>query len=424
MPQHRSSVSSLASIDSLMSSSSSSIPFVDGECELVAPVEGLCHVKARLEARKYKSPSFATGLIRIIASMNISTWRNRAITASDIRVTKVSGALTNAVFFVSCPSTPGTSTLLLRIYGPSSGSLISRPRELEILHILSSEYKIGPLIYGTFDNGRIEQHFDSVALTPADLRNPDISRWIATRMAELHQVNVDDVEGSSPSGHEDSVKKNVKTWLPHAREVLSLPAAQPSSSQAFDIDKFIKQWEKYMQWTSLVEAKEGASPRVLTHNDTQYGNLLRMNPHPHNPLGHRQLIVVDFEYAGPNPAAFDIANHFMEWTADYHGPTPHLLDPARYPTLDQRRNFYKAYITHMNPSISEAEREERMNVLERQVRLWSPASHGMWAVWGLVQAKDTLGSDDGADPEFDYLGYARCRFEGFQRGLKDLGLSD
>lgn len=114
----------------------------------------------------------------------------------------------------------------------------------------------------------------------------------------------------------------------------------------------------------------------------------------------------------------------MEWTANYHGPTPHLLDPARYPTRDQRRNFYKAYITHANPSIPEAEREERMNILERQVRLWSPASHGMWAVWGLVQAKDTLGLDDGGDPEFDYLGYARCRFEGFQRSFKDLGLSD
>ena len=222
--------------------------------------------------------------------MNVPTWRNRAITASDVRVTKASGALTNAVYFVSCPSIPGTTTLLLRVYGPSSGSLISRPRELEILHILSSEYKIGPLIYGTFDNGRVEQHFDSVALTRAGIRDPEISRWIATRMAELHQVDVDEIEGPSPSGHQDSVKKNVETWLPHARDVLSLPAAQPPSSRAFDIDAFAEQWEKYIQWISDVEAKEGASPRVLAHNDAQYGNLLRMNPHPRNPNGHRQVI--------------------------------------------------------------------------------------------------------------------------------------
>ena len=243
-----------------------------------------------LLCRKYKSSSFASNLLRIVTSMGVSTWCNRAISAADVRVTKVSGALTNAVFFVSCPSISGTSTLLLRVYGPSSGSLISRPRELEILHVLSSKYKIGPLIYGTFDNGRIEQHFDSVALTAADLRDPETSRWVAARMAELHQVNVDDVEGPSPSGHEDRVKMNVHTWLPHAREVFSLPATPPSFSRAFNIDSFADRWEKYMCWISLVETREGGSRRVLAHNDAQYGNLLRMNPNPRNPNGHRQVI--------------------------------------------------------------------------------------------------------------------------------------
>ena len=222
--------------------------------------------------------------------MSISTWCNRTITSADIRVNKASGGLTNAVFFVSCPSIPRTSTLLLRIYGPSSGSLISRPHELEVLHVLSSKYKIGPLIYGTFDNGRIEQYFDSVPLTAADLRDPEISRWIAARMAELHQVDIDDVEGPSLPGHEDMLKKNVHTWLPHAREVLSLPAIPSSFSRIFNIDSFVDQWEKYMRHISLVEAGEGASRRVLAHNDAQYGNLLLVNHHSRNPKGHRQVM--------------------------------------------------------------------------------------------------------------------------------------
>lgn len=112
----------------------------------------------------------------------------------------------------------------------------------------------------------------------------------------------------------------------------------------------------------------------------------------------------------------------MEWTANYHGPTPHLLDPALYPTLGQRRNFYESYITHANPSISEAEMEEEMDVLESQVQMWSPASHAVWAIWGIIQARDAL-EDDGGESEFDYLGYALCRLEGFQRALKGLNLS-
>ena len=221
--------------------------------------------------------------------MGISTWCDRAISAADVRVTKVAGALTNAVFFISCPSISGTSTLLLRIYGPASGSLISRPRELQILHILSSKYKIGPLIYGTFDNGRVEQYFDSVTLTAADLRDPETSRWIAAKMAELHQVDVDAVEGPSLMGYKDRVDRNVHAWLPHAREVLSLPATPLSFSRAFDIDSLADQWEKYVHWISLVEAREGASRRVLAHNDTQYGNILRMVSNPQSAKDHRQV---------------------------------------------------------------------------------------------------------------------------------------
>lgn len=68
--------------------------------------------------------------------------------------------------------------------------------------------------------------------------------------------------------------------------------------------------------------------------------------------------------------------------------------------------------------------------LERQVSIWSPASHAMWAVWGLVQAREDLelavqARATGAPPEppeFDYLAYALCRIEGFRREMGVLGL--
>lgn len=82
-------------------------------------------------------------------------------------------------------------TLLLRIYGPSSGSLISRRNELHILHTLSSEYQIGPRVLGTFANGRVEEYFHSRALVKEEMRDPRISRWIGRRMRELHSVDLD-----------------------------------------------------------------------------------------------------------------------------------------------------------------------------------------------------------------------------------------
>ncbi|KIJ68673.1 hypothetical protein HYDPIDRAFT_165415 [Hydnomerulius pinastri MD-312] len=396
-------------------------------------VNGLRNANAKLDPRSYKSSQFATQLLSILVALRVSGWYKARLNSSSLSVYKVSGSLTNAVYFVSSSSSPPVPTLLLRIYGPSSGSLISRSHELHTLHVLSSRYHIGPRIYGTFENGRIEEYFDSVTLVPSDLRDETTSRWIGARMAELHSVEISAVEGpltvSSLEGKswEIGVKKNVKAWLPAAREVLAHPNMDENDRVALDIDGFCEQWARYMRWISHTEKTEGTSRRVFAHNDAQYGNLLRLTRElVEGTPKHRQIVVVDFEYASPNPLAFDIANHFHEWTADYHSSTPHVLDPSRYPTAEERRNFYQAYLQHVHTPSSdtlttEAAGDAKLAQLDRQIRVWSPASHGMWAVWGIVQSKDDVERGMG-DAEFDYIGYAKCRMEGFRRGLKALGV--
>ena len=398
--------------------------------------------------RKYKSSAFKPQLLTILRTLRVPLWQGSELTPDLIKISKVSGSLTNAVFFVSCPSEPLIPTLLLRIYGPSSGALISRPRELHTLHILSSQYRIGPRVYGTFGNGRVEEYFESVTLTASDLRDENVSRWIGARMAELHCVDIEAIEETSPvtrgegKGWEIGAKKNVKAWLAPAREVLALPAVTEASRRDLDLDVFMKRWEKYMRWLKEFEKTEGASRRVFAHNDAQYGNLLKLArikeglPEHHQvcktgifmnsifPNFAPKVIVVDFEYASPNPAAFDIANHFHEWTANYHSSTPHMLDPSRYPTAKERRNFYLAYMTQSVVSSSvppETIDEAILEKMDRQVKAWSPASQAMWAVWGIVQAKEDLEGKEG-ELEFDYIEYARCRMEGFRRETKALGL--
>ncbi|KAF9243866.1 choline kinase cytoplasm [Melanogaster broomeanus] len=396
-------------------------------------VNGLRNVGITLDARSYRSPSFATQLVSLLVALRVPVWSTAQVDPTSLSIRKVSGSLTNAVYFVSYPPSSPVPTLLLRIYGSSSGSLISRSHELHTLHILSSRYHIGPRIYGTFSNGRIEEYFDSVTLGPTDLRDNTISRWIGARMAELHSVELSAVEGpltiSSLEGKswEIGVKKNVKTWLPIAREVLAHPNVDESDRLALSLDIFCEKWARYMRWVSHAEKTEGASRRVFAHNDAQYGNLLRLTGKlAEGTPEHRQIVVVDFEYASPNPLAFDVANHFHEWTSDYFSSTPHLLDPSRYPTAEQRRNFYQAYLLHAHApssdhSTTEVVSEASLAKLEQQVRVWSPASHAMWAVWGIVQAKDNVEMGMG-EAEFDYIGYSKCRMQAFLRGIDELGI--
>ncbi|KAF9459434.1 choline kinase, cytoplasm [Collybia nuda] len=404
---------------------------IKAEVDSAVREEGLRHAKVKLEARKYKTPSFASQLLECIQLIRISSWVSPSITQDSIKVDKVSGSLTNAVFFVSCPTLQGPKTLLLRIYGLSSGSLISRPRELHTLHVLSSQYHIGPRVYGTFENGRVEEYFESTTLTPSDIRDPTISRWIGARMAELHSVDIEAIEQTSTSREEGKrweigVRKNVKSWLVPAADVLALPSVSDTIRAEFDLNTFKEDWKRYMTWLSTVDDVTNGSRRVFAHNDTQYGNLLRLQ-HPKEFVDeHRQIIVVDFEYASPNPASFDIANHFHEWTADYHCSTPHLLDPSRYPTFEERRNFYTAYIGHTAtygeyPIVDEADHELQLKNLDEQVRFWSPSSHGMWAIWGLVQAREDVEAGT-LEPEFDYISYSRCRMAAFRQEIRSLGL--
>lgn len=500
----------------------------------VITTEGLRHSEIALNAKKYKTSSFLDRLMQILGELQVPTWSERPLSSNasissrssfnmsvappekgDIWIHKVSGSLTNAVFFVLVPSTSREQitsfqskapykTLLLRVYGPSSSSLINRSAELRILHVLSSRYRIGPRVWGTFANGRIEEYFESDPLTSSDIRDPHISRCIAVRMSELHRVDVRKVvdpkqwadPGDGTRG-ELGVKRNVRTWIPPARDVLSLIRNEEYKKE-IDFELLVKQWDTYYKWVRDWEKEDDClkeSPRVFCHNDTQYGNLLRLRTTQPGMLPHQQIIVVDFEYASPNCAAFDIANHFCEWTTDYLGPNPALLKPSRFPTRAERDNFYLAYLqsglvldnrssradpetptgssgqlvdspsstpalsrhnsqaqisrhgslTQMQsktPPLAQFARRgsavlpDAMDLLEEQVRRWMPASHGMWAIWALVQARDDVerinrrmegkrqdGEEEEEDVmEFDYLLYASDRIRIFREACQELGV--
>ena len=240
--------------------------------------------------RHYKKPPFISQLVEIIRKLHVPSWTVSQIPLEDIIVNKVSGSLTNSVFFVSCLTLSSTSTLLLRIYGSSSGSLISRPKELQTLHTLSSRYNIGPRVYGTFENGRIEEYFDSVTLTSSDIRNPQISRWIGARMAELHSVDIDVVDGTS-EGKKNQIAANVNSWVPSAKEVLRLSSVSDSTRQELDLSSFKDEWNRYFAWATR-EGRGLGSKRVFAHNDTQYGNLLRLKDRSGGIDEHRQVCAI------------------------------------------------------------------------------------------------------------------------------------
>ncbi|RJE18345.1 Choline kinase [Aspergillus sclerotialis] len=406
---------------------------------------------------------FKGEIVRLAHTLRLKGWRRISMEdAGDIDVVRLSGALTNAVYVVTPPknvpaskSENGSSLvpkkpppkLLLRIYGPQVEHLIDRDNELQILRRLGRK-NIGPRVLGTFKNGRFEEYFEARPLTPRDLRVPETSNHIAKRMKELHE-GIELLREEREGG--PLVLKNwdkwvdrceqVTTWLdkeiqsPHNEiKAQSEPWRRRGLVCGVPWPVFRKAVDNYRSW--LVAACGGTQglkqQLVFAHNDTQYGNLLRMEPQGESPLllpanEHKQLVVIDFEYASANTPGFEFANHFTEWCYNYHDPEkPWACNPKAYPLPAEQHRFISTYLSHQpgftgrpestplmratqsntsfpsfhldagatsNSLAQEAEKadedsiEANVQFLMAQQRLWRVINSAQWIAWGIVQAK-------------------------------------
>lgn len=149
-------------------------------------------------------------------------------------------------------------TLLFRVYGPSSDALISRTEELRILHILSTQYGLGPRIYGTFENGRVEQFFPSRALKAEELRDPDVSRAIGRRMRELHSVDLKALGYEDGKAAEPVVWRCLREWVLLAEAVLA-PLRENGGRwevyvETFGLHKLAAEIESYRKFIGEADA--------------------------------------------------------------------------------------------------------------------------------------------------------------------------
>ncbi|PGH26521.1 hypothetical protein AJ80_01835 [Polytolypa hystricis UAMH7299] len=419
--------------------------------------------------------TFKAEILRLTHTLGFKGWRRIPLDmGADISVVRLSGALTNAVYVVSPPNNlayepgAGSSTslllrkppakLLLRVYGPQVEHLIDREKELQVMRRLGKR-NIGPRVLGTFNNGRFEQYFNARTLTTQDLRKPETSKQIAKRMRELHD-GIDLLNEEREGGPQ--VWNNWDKWLDRCEKVISWLDNKVISESAgpdkaawrergfvcgIPWPEFRRIVGKYREWLETASGGPSAVQRrlIFAHNDTQNGNLLRLEPSGESPLllpknEHKQLVVIDFEYASANTRGFEFSNHFTEWCYDYHHPSkPWKCNTEDYPSPEEQERFLRAYLAHVpnpvyppppsssfspymrpvtvgapplpaNPpyvsnqfsldtydpsqgTILELEDREQEPIehelqrLMRETHIWRAASSAQWVAWGIVQAQ-------------------------------------
>ena len=118
--------------------------------------------------------------------------------------------------------------------------------------IKTSEHQLGPVVYACFTNGNVYEYIEGYVLTSDDM--PKYATKIATSVAKLHSVEIEDVEKKPMLFH------TLKKWIDEVSKIKDLRFEH-------SIDELIKE-QKYLE--------EIISPFPVTfcHNDLQSRNLI------------------------------------------------------------------------------------------------------------------------------------------------------
>ena len=372
-------------------------------------------------------------------------WADAALGPDDVWLTVISGAMTNTIYkcelksavspLATCSGNPETdgrslgdadpAAVLVRVYGEGTDMFFDRTLELEIFS------RLGQVGYGKhallceFENGRCERFFQgSRPLLASEMYTPEFVAKCAREARAFHDLPM---EGGRlvRLSHGESVAQFLTTvrscydevarrapavwgWKRGNEKATAGGAAAASvacsdgggggvqTSQAGWVCVMLDALPGLMDKVERNLAARADDLVVFGHNDMQPGNILV------GPGGG--VTFIDFEYARFAPRGYDVANHWCEWAADYHGEAPHHMDYSKFPSPEQRRAFARAYLGAGGGVDEEDVSESAVEAFVAESLAYVQLSHIWWGVWGLLQA--TQSSID-----FDYVGYARCRLD-------------
>ncbi|XP_045615837.1 choline/ethanolamine kinase isoform X2 [Procambarus clarkii] len=363
----------------------------------------------------------------------------RMITPADMIVKQISGGLSNLLYYCALPvSNPAKATepseVLLRIYGQVHGEdALESVLAESVIFALLSERRLGPRLYGVFPGGRLEQFIPARSLFTNELADPDLSAIIATKMANIHTLNV-------PISKEPTwIWNTMDKWLKSGQEYLC-KKPQIDGVEKSTIERLQKiNYHNEMDYLKQVVAKV-QSPVVFAHNDMQEGNiLLKTNAKSHED----RICLIDFEYCSYNYRGFDLANHFCEWMYNYKVPTyPYfIVERENFPEKNKQLHFIRTYLAacemlrrgKCSPVVTGSADEPLTlsngfgtgtyingmrasqavgscvapshpveDKLLQEVQVFTLASHLFWALWSIVQSQVS-------SIPFGYMEYAAAR---------------
>lgn len=304
--------------------------------------------------------------------------------------------------------------ILLRAYGNGSEILVDRDMEATTHALLAQRGLAAPLL-GRFKNGLLYKFIPGRTCTAQDIVKEPVWRAVAERLGQWHaQLPLPSLKSLEHHEKDESGqvagKWNISSlapspsiWVVLQKWVSALPAGSGDEESV----KALLQKELHRSFSELGQHPvNGNGNFVLGHCDLLTANIIvpeddqigldyKSTPTIDSLKG--RVSFIDYEYAVPCPAAFDLANHFSEWggfECDYN----------MLPTKKVRRRFIDEYLQSYRKS-APAETSTCIPTAEEllvEVDRYRGLPGFYWSVQARIQAAIS-------HVEFDWTAYADVR---------------
>ena len=129
-----------------------------------------------------------------------------------------------------------------------------------------------------------------------------------------------------------------------------------------------------------------------------------------------KLTLIDYEYAGWNPMAYDLANYLNECSIDNCHPSKNGIAAVNNEMTDQERADFLTHYLKLVYLASEQKASweeyiaEALPVFDREVKQCRLLNHFMWAIWAFSTLSDQIVCSEDV---FNYA-YADIRIKQFR----------
>lgn len=312
----------------------------------------------------------------------------------------------------------------MRAYGNHTEIIIDRDRETRS-HALLAERNLAPALLARFRNGLLYRFIPGRVCTAEDLAQERIWRGVAKRLGEWHSKLPIDSSSVRPVPQQQISETNghIYTNGKHSNGVCMSRSSSMSSLQTDEhsddapatVWGIIEKWvdalpnhtDKQKARQQLLQAEVERSKKEL-HNENGIGtdglvfghcDLLCANvivtAEAKSPTNTAEVSFIDYEYATPCPAAFDLANHFAEWVG-------YDCEYSKIPSTAVRMGFLEEYLRSFSQYSDLKVDETILKDLMAEVDRYRGMPGLYWGIWALIQA--TISEID-----FDYASYAELR---------------